>query len=265
MSLDAKYATSLNSTFKSNLLFILYDSINVPDGVSTLVSVRSAVIPMSIYVINSYNNFISLTDTTATTTTLLIPEGNYNANTFTDYLNNFIIPYDFYFDTITNRFTIVNNLNRNFTLNSNSTIHEVMGFVKNTSYSSALFSLTSPFVCDFSGTNYLKVCSNFLTMNIDSQTGRMSNILLTIPLDEVSGGVSYYSKKDNYKTLISDKHIPYINLQFYDEDNNLCNFNNKNVFVQLQFDFVVTPPDITPPERLIEFIDGTQQNLISNE
>ena len=84
-------------------------------------------------------------------------------------------------------------------------------FVKGTDYSSSGFSLTSSYVCDFSGTNYLKVCSNFMTMNIDSQTGKMSDILISIPLDEVSGGVSFYSNKDNYKSIITDKHIPYIN------------------------------------------------------
>lgn len=254
LSLDAKWGTQLNSTYKSNLLYILYDTINIPDGVSALVSVKSAVIPMSIYIINSYNNFISFTDNTSTTTSITITEGNYNANSFTDYLNNNFTDYDFTFDIITNKFTITNNLSRNFTLNSTTTCLEVLGFLKSTSYTSSSYSLTSSFVCDFSGTNYLKVCSNFMTMNIDSQTGKMSDILLNIPLDEVSGGVSYYSNKDNYKTIISDKHIPYINLRFYDEDNNLVNFNNKNVFVQLQFDFIVNPPDLPNNDTLIQYL-----------
>lgn len=253
LSLDAKWGTSLNSTFKSNLLFILFDSINIPDGVSCLISVKSAVIPMSIYVINSYNNFISLTDT-ITQSTLLIDQGNFNADTLRQYLNNNLTNYEFIFDTVTNKFIINHKLNRNFTLDSNSTCLELMGFMKGNSYTSSLFSITSPFVCDFSGTNYIKLCSNFMTMNIDSQTGKMSDILLSIPLDEVSGGVSYYSNKDNYKTIISDKHIPYINLRFYDEDNNFCNFNNKNIFIQLQLDFIVNPPDLPSNDTLIEYL-----------
>lgn len=256
LSLDAKYATALNNTYKSNLLFILYDTINIPDGASALISIKTAVIPNSIYVINSYNNYISLTDNLSNQITLTITEGNYNASTFTDYLNENLTDYTIYFDSITNKFTIVNDLNKNFTLNGTSSCLEVMGFLKSTAYSSVGYSLTSTFVCDFSGTNYLKISSNFMTMNIDSQTGKMSDILINLPLDEVSGGVSYYSNKDNYKTIISDKHIPYINLRFYDEDNNLVNFNNKNVFVQLQFDFIINPPDLPTNDNLVRFLEN---------
>ena len=126
--LDSRNATQiLNGSFLSDVVFHFQLSLRRdPRSILWTCSVMSFTSPNSIYVINEYNNILSIT-ISGVTTNYTIVKGNYNANTFITYLLS-ILPAGFTLtiNTITNKFTL--GYTAPFSINANSTIHEVMGF-----------------------------------------------------------------------------------------------------------------------------------------
>lgn len=224
-----------NSTYLSDVVFLLNNRIIVPDNIAVLVSVQSANVPVSFYIVNEYNNYLHITRSDNTITAVTITQGNYTANDFLNYMNNLSNGYTWSFSTITNKFTITNS-SYDFTIDSSSTCQDLIGIIGSTTSSS--YSLTSSYVCNFSGTLYLTIETQLTTHNIDSYDGSFSHELMAIPLNESAGGVVLYENKNNYKSYLNDKYISYLEVKIYDDNKNLINFNGKNWFILLQFDYI---------------------------
>ena len=148
--LDSRNAISyLNGSWNSKLDFDFADNINFfdTDIIEVYCSVLSFTCPNSIYIINEYNNKLCM-NVNGNINTYLFQYGNYNAQTF---MNEFtkITGLMISFNSITNTFTL--NYNAPFTILNTSTIYEIMGFAKNTNYSSINNSLSLPFTCNFNG------------------------------------------------------------------------------------------------------------------
>lgn len=250
--LDSQYATIYNNgTSKSDLIFVLKDIINVPTNVNVLLSLQNASIPLSFYIIGDYNNYIKITQTNGTTTTKTFTKGNYTASDFVTYWNSLGTSYTLSFSTITNKFTFTNSNSYEFTISSSSTCLDLLGF-SGSSLTSSSYVLTSDTVCNFAGERYLIIETNLYTQNIDSKTGMFSPILMTIPLDISHGGVLTYQNQFGYKSYINEKTISFISIKIYDADKNLVNFNNKDFYMLLQFDFVSAFDDLPPPKTLVD-------------
>ena len=175
VNLSSNSATSSNFPLNSVLYFNMNSILKKePDILYNTISLIHAEIPVSYYIINSTNNILSITTTSTTNYTLTI--GNYNASTFKIMLLTLLgINWNLSLSTITGIFTL--SYTSNFTVNSNSNCYSVMGFTKNTSYTSSSFSLSFPYQCNFLGVKRLKIKSNILaTSNLDSFNGGRSNI-----------------------------------------------------------------------------------------
>jgi hypothetical protein len=233
-----------NGSFNSDVVFILQNTINVQDNVSILCSLVSANVPLSMYIINSNNNFLKIG-----TTSITITNGNYTASTFISYMNNLSNNYTWSFNSTTNKFTI-STVSTNFSISSTSTCLDVIGFAGGETSSS--YSLTSTYVCNFAGTLYLTVETQLTTHNIDSYNKVFSNVLATIPINEASGGITLYENKNNFKTYLSEKLINYLEIKIYDSTKNLINFNGKNWFILLQFDFISS---LSVPDKPLTLAD----------
>jgi hypothetical protein len=82
VTINSKYGDQENGTMKSKMLFNYQSILSDDDTVlKSFVTVLNAQIPCSFYVINSTNNKLIISGPTITTKTIIISNGNYNANT----------------------------------------------------------------------------------------------------------------------------------------------------------------------------------------
>ena len=82
VTINSKYGDQENGTMKSKMLFNYQNVLSDDETVlKSFVTVLNAQIPCSFYVINSSCNQLIISGPTITTKTIIISNGNYNANT----------------------------------------------------------------------------------------------------------------------------------------------------------------------------------------
>ena len=233
--LDSRNATQiLNGSFLSDVVFHFQLSLRRdPRSILWTCSVMSFTSPNSIYVINEYNNILSIT-ISGVTTNYTIVKGNYNANTFITYLLS-ILPAGFTLtiNTITNKFTL--GYTAPFSINANSTIYEVMGFLKSTVYNSVSNNIIMPFTCNFNGLQNLNIyLSSTNTENLDSFTQSTGGVIQTIPIVNGSNQI-LFQKTNNFEFIIKQEVMNTLEIELLDDLENPINFNNQHWNLTLKF------------------------------
>lgn len=222
-----------NDFFNSNLEFSIPNLYQSSSKVLySTISCIHAEIPYSFYVVNEYNNLLSLS-----TGNIVIPFGNYNANTFMKYLANVLpLGMTIAFNTTNGKFTI--SYNNTFSINETSTCGILMGFVNGNTYSSNNNKIEMPYLANFMGSKnvYVKIpnliLDNFNTLTNDRAT------LLNIPVNVPPFGIIMYENSSNSSTIIKSISIPdTLVIQLTDDQNNLIDFNNSDFSITLQIDF----------------------------
>lgn len=234
--LDSRNATNyLNGSFNSSVIFNFYNPIrSTSNAISMSCGLSSFSCPNSIYNINETNSLLSLT-VNSITTNYNIMYGNYDVNTFMTQLilqigSNFNISVN----NITNKLTLINSL-YNFIINSNSTLNNIMGFTSSVSISSISKSLTMPFMCNFNGLASLNiVIQNFNMNNLSSYNQSDTPIIQSVSIDP-SSSIIKYNKSNDFKFLISDATLSYLQIDIMDDLENLINFNNQYFNLTLEF------------------------------
>jgi hypothetical protein len=189
--------------------------------------------PNSIYIINENNNLLSIT-LNSVASNYYIDYGNYNIDTFKTYLltilpNTFTITYS----TINNKYTI-SNTTYDFTINNTSTIYEIMGFKKSTSYTSTNKILKLPYTCNFNGLQNINISwENLNTDNLDSFFKAQSNIIQNIPIDS-SKSIINYNKSNALMIPIKTNFLDSIIISLKDDLNNSLNLNNQHFNLTIQ-------------------------------
>jgi hypothetical protein len=237
--LDSRNAVQYyNGSFNSNVYFEFDEPLRIPkDAIKCYASLLSFSSPNSIYTINENNSLLSMT-VGATNHDYIVPYGNYNANTFMKTLKAVIDSgFTITFNTITNIFTLAHST-QSFSINPSSTIYEVMGFSKNTTYNSTGRSLTLPFTCNFNGLSSINVhLANVTNSNIDSYNRSTSSIIQSIPIETGSGQI-FYDKSNDYNYVVNADHVDYIEIRIQDDMENFINFNNQHWNMTLYFTVV---------------------------
>jgi hypothetical protein len=226
--------TKFNGTMNSNLLFKC-NGLLKPDKhiLYKAISVLNAQIPISYYLINSTNNKLVLDSVTYTLT-----NANYTTTSIMTMILS-IIPntYSMSFSIATGKFTITNS-SIDFTINSTSTCQILLGFSKSTNYTSTSKTFTFPFPANLYGIHRIKVKSNILhTRNFDSNSGS-GNILTTIGITTGLTSVLDYINQSNFRNIISNETIDFIDIQIADENDNLLDFNGVDIFLTLELDII---------------------------
>jgi hypothetical protein len=236
--LDSRNASNIyNGTKKSQVNFnpktTLYLSKN---AIKTDCCVSSFFATNSFYLINEYNNFLSITfTTTLVNTTYIIPSGNYNIRTFETVLSsllgtNFTISYS----SVNNKITITHS-SANFQINSGSTIGSVIGFDTATIYTSTNKTFTCPFIYNFNGIQSFNIhIENISTRNIDSYSMSVSSILQTIPVDPNSTVINYI-KNDDTRYSVSEREFSNFIVSIKDDLGRDIDFNNQDWKMVLSF------------------------------
>tara|TARA_R110001606_G_C15397441_1_gene652385 strand:- start:4597 stop:5529 length:933 start_codon:yes stop_codon:yes gene_type:complete len=242
ISINSRYATvKYNGDNLSSLLFD-FNSIS-PRSVDTLyhtIAIQSAEIPSSYYNIDSNNNIINITDSLGTTANIIIPTGNYDADTFAA---AFIVKFNaaafagdglLTFETLTGRYGLMSETNgTDLAINlTSTTCREPMGIsidatgVLNFPYAAAATLLPLP--ASFLGITKIKMLSDALAGgNFDSNNLNNTTLVDTISVSAPIFGLTVYNSLGR-ESFVKAKRIDDIDIQMLDQNNNFINFNGIN-------------------------------------
>lgn len=222
-----------NGDMKSDVLYDLKNYLMYEDDKTVeyiTISVPSCVLVNSNYIINQYNNTLTIDATTYT-----FPLGNYIAKTFVDNFSTIVAGFTLAINQITSRFTITKTAGGSFTIIGSSPISFVMGFSENIT---ATGSHTFSRVCNFLPNPTYQLCVangsmyNGLVLAVDGRVS-YSNILCSIPNDSrLNTQIVYQNNANEFRlnTLSCD----FLNIQIRDNNGNLVDFNGIATFFSLQ-------------------------------
>ena len=289
ITLNSKYGIQQNGTFKSNILFNFKNLLSDEEHIlKSYITVLNGQIPVSFYVITSLNNKLVLE--TGVTTTITITNGNYSANTLiielqTKFLTAGITFTSIQFNKVNGIISFISNGFTNYYFTSDSTLLNVLGTT------SSIISVTTVYTCPYPlnllGVQKLSIKSERLAIHsVSSIDFSFSNTLVTIPCDVPPYSlISYTSQSEQNKNLLNIRNINEIDIQIYDENNNLIDFNNldwtitltisselstndqkyylndilKNNNLSLKNQNEQLPPELPPEEPQVEEIPETQE------
>jgi hypothetical protein len=253
----------LNGDWRSHCEFDIPNLIASDESIEYVqFSVPDAIIPVSMYNVNEYNNMLVIVSP-AGTTTLTFPYGNYNSSTFASQFATLMgTGWSLALNTVTNKFTVVSNAL--FTIDGSSTIGSVMGF-STTIYSSSN-TVTMPRCCNF--LPIPRVCIRCPELANTTMVGSQNSadIIVTIPNNVGLNGQIYYLNQSASYLLFRHHNLSHFVISITDDDGNLLNFNGLSCFFTFQFDIyrkhVLKPPRFS---NIIEYVNNHPTNLYPDE
>jgi hypothetical protein len=133
----------------------------------------------------------------------------------------------------------ITNTTYDFIIEAQSTIYNVMGFSKNTSYSSTSKSLILPYCINLNGQQNMNIyMDNLSTRNIDSLTKGTCSLIQSIPVDPNDAIISFINNNGDEKFTIYEDSLGYIEISIKDSLGNYLNFNNQHWGLFLCFSVV---------------------------
>ena len=264
LSLNSKYASKLNGTKNSSVMF---DFVNIidksKDHLYMTMAVQSAEIPSSFYNVTVDNNVTRVDrDDIAAAFDITMPVGNYNGNT---YLAKFKELYDaatpsnvtIVLDAVTGIFNLQEAL-ANFTIKSvGSTSYVLWGGEVGTDYvfPTAGTAASFGFPANFLGVTKIKLSSdNLAGTNVDSSQLKTTTLIDTISVAATPFGLTIFNSLGR-ETLMKAKRIEEIDIQLRDQDNNLIDFNNTDWCISI----------IINTHRRVAFSEDRARGIIVND
>ena len=264
LSLNSKYASKLNGTQNSSVMF---DFVNIidksKDHLYMTMAVQSAEIPSSFYNVTIKNNITRVDrDDIAAAFDITIPVGNYNADT---YLAKFKELYDaatpsnvtIALDAVTGIFNLQEAL-ANFTIKSvGSTSYVLWGGEVGTDYvfPTAGTAASFGFPANFLGVTKIKLSSdNLAGTNVDSSQLKTTTLVDTISVSAPPFGLTIFNSLGR-ETLMKAKRIEEIDLELRDQDDNLIDFNNAEWCISI----------IINTHRRVAFSEDRARGVIVND
>lgn len=223
INLSAHKGLSNNSTFLSDISFqtngILKKDSNI---LYSDVSVLSCQIPVSFYTVNYSNNTLKYTYN-SNNYSIQIPVGNYNSLTLINVLQSLFGTNGQSMSINLNNNTCVLSFSSNnpFSFLSSSTCLVILGFTTN--ISSISNSIIMPYPMNTLGITKLKICSNKLPVKNHDSVG---NVLAIIAVNQPSYSLITWENSALSKYVLTTDTVNNIDIQIYDQYDNLVNFNN---------------------------------------
>jgi hypothetical protein len=261
--LNSSQASSYNNgTYKSDLSYDLNNIIQLDrNTIEVKLSLVNAQIPYSFYQINSTNNKLNVT-INSVTTSYYLTKGNYNVNTFITMLDAIIAPnFTTTYSAITNQFTFTNSVD-NFSFSDDLySCFGILGFISETIYTSVGFSLQSAYCFNLSPLTRINIgTSSIILKNSDSYNKSLCNTIATIPISTLPGGIIFYNNLNNFRINVTNPtQINDLNIQIYDDNRNLINFNNIDWSLTFQID--VVSENIISTHSMEEIYEAEEQQL----
>ena len=239
--LDSKNASEKsNGSLHSDVTFnIDFPLIAPKDCIYITWCISSFTCPVSFYLINSTNNMIAIQFPNIVFPQLFyIPYGNYNVNTFITALQSVLLGFTLTFNSSTNIYSLA--YTEDFQIVNGSTLLRIMGFAKNTSYSSINKVIVMPYVVNFSGLHNINIhCSSVRTKNLDSYDKlSTSDIIGCINVNSASNGMIYFDKKNDFEFDVKERVINYLDFDLMDDEQNYIDFNNQHWHMVIQVNYI---------------------------
>jgi hypothetical protein len=264
LSLNSKYASKLNGTQNSRVLF---DFVNIidksKDHLYMTMAVQSAEIPSSFYNVTIKNNITRVDrDDIAAAFDITMPVGNYNADT---YLAKFKELYDaatpsnvtIALDAVTGIFNLQEAL-ADFTIKSvGSTSYVLWGGEVGTDYVFPVAGAAASFgfPANFLGVTKIKLSSdNLAGTNVDSSQLKTTTLIDTISVAATPFGLTIFNSLGR-ETLMKAKRIEEVDLELRDQDDNLIDFNNAEWCISI----------IINTHRRVAFSEDRARGVIVND
>lgn len=253
----------------SNVAFSFQGLLQADDDIQyTTISVMNAQLPISWYTVNSSNNTLiySINNVVSVVTFTV---GNYNANSFiAEFKSKMPAAFNCTLNRVNGKFQFTH-ATSNFKFLGSSTCCQLLGFMKGIDYSSTSNVLTPPYPCNFSGVSRIRIASDELsTYTMDSYTGNFSNTLQTLSVNSGAFGVLLYENNHNFKAILRNKTINYFDVQIYDDNEQLIDFNGIHWSLTLQIDIVRTIGNglgKIAPSATLETSGETQGNNVQDQ
>ena len=110
-----------------------------------------------------------------------------------------------------------------------------MGLAQSTTYYSINNSITMPFTCNFNGIQSINInFENLLTENVDSLSKSNSSVIQSILVDNSMQQIQYINS-NNFKFLIKQDVISFIQIELRDDLEIPINLNNQHWNLSLAF------------------------------
>ena len=235
LTLNSKYASSyINGSAKSNVRFnfigLLRDDADI---IRTSLSILNAQIPVSYYIITANNNVFTYVHL-AIFENVIIPIGNYDANTLLIYMNSQLSIHNLVFSINSSNGKITFSTtapNQDIGVLASSSSAEILGIgpdniaVTGTPTGA---SIIFPFPLNLLGVKKISVKSSSLSIiAFSSVTNGYSDTICTVPADQPAFGmISYNNQNDLNKNLLKQSVIDRVDIQLLDENQNYLDFNN---------------------------------------
>ena len=226
-------STNADSVSDYSYNFIL-PNLEIADGNYIYLSVQYANIPYSFYNINSTNNVLNYT-LNSVNYTITITSGNYNITQLISSLKLLLAGFTISYNSITNKITF-SHATYNFSFLASSTCHEILGFVKNTTYVSSNLSLISKNCVSLIPIKCINIVSNLLTYNINKSNPNNQSILCCIPVITQPNSIIEYKNNNNFRSNLFINQISDIKIKLTDQNNNALDLNGLDFFITIQLD-----------------------------
>ena len=261
-NINSQSGTKNNGSKNTNIDYFLPNFVNNQNDDEILcayLSIKNAEIPVSFYLINEYNNALSINNISYTLT-----KGNYNINNFITSLTALLgISYSITYNKITLKITISSSTS--FTINySKTTMSKFLG-ISSTSdtisvLNNSLYTITSPYVVNFLPIQKIHLRTNVAFDNFNYYD-KSNDILLSIQNNaNILGGVILYNNDTNLKYLVNEKDVSTFTLRITDDFNREIDLNNCDFFITFQIDYIYRT--IPVKNNLGRFIKNNNLNFI---
>lgn len=239
INLNSAYATKLNGTFNSDVLFNFKGILTEEDDiVSSNICIMNAQIPVSFYTIAETFDIVFYVGVSAIGNST-IPAGNYNFNSLKQIIDANILTLGINLTFTINRangkvsFTQSTPTNLSFIKFEASTIAIGLKYARLLGYNTQTIAPVAnqwlaPNPLNLLGVKKLNIRSQKLQISsFNSTTNNLGITLSTIPVDVAAFSmISYTNQTDLNKSNLQIKIIDQIDISITDENNELINFNN---------------------------------------
>jgi len=260
-----------NGSYLSNLSFSFYSIVDKTDDLYYLeAGIESAQIPVSFYIINYSNNFLSYSiqnGLTITNYSITLNVGNYDYKTlFNEMKTQFLInghTFNLSINSATGKitFTYIPIGSEYFLrINSSSTCYRIIGLVVGQTYNATANVLNCIYPLNLLGIKKLKIyVSEFLVNNLDSVRLTTTNLIQTISNDTQPWGMISYTNIDTQYSILQNKEINQLSILITDEYDNEINFNGIDWTMTFSF-YLYKKNNIKDVVALSDYVNNQQIN-----
>lgn len=235
ITLNSEDAQKLNGDYNSNLFFNIPNIVDENPDISHLeVSLDSATIPVSFYLINDDTNTLTFIYN-QTPFVLTITKGNYNGTQMITELTSKLNDLGFIVVIILNQITGILEFRFEFSVEFiyNTGLMKILGFTQTTS--GIIFQPQIPM--NLLGIQKINVCSgNLATLSSFSSSRALSNsVIQSIPIDVPSFHQITFQDKTNHQGRMKSRFLSNIDIQLLDEFGRFIEMNG----IEFTLSFVI--------------------------